>query len=76
VYSDEKIANRNVGDFGWEIAHEAVSRRPLIPLYSIVAYTHMYTYDASVWDLSIVQGHLSPNLVYDRNFFNAVQSCA
>jgi hypothetical protein len=37
-------------DFGCEIAHEAVS------LYTIVARTRMHTYDANVWDLSIVQG--------------------
>jgi hypothetical protein len=49
-YSDEKVANR----FGWEIAHEDVSRRPPISLYTIVARTHMYTYAAHVWDLSIM----------------------
>jgi hypothetical protein len=43
------------------LAHEAVSRRPPISLDTIVARTHMYTYDAIVWALSIVQGHfLSP----------------
>ena len=31
--------------FGWEVAHAAVSRRPPVSLY---------TYAASVWDLSIV----------------------
>jgi hypothetical protein len=55
----KKVANRNVGDFGWEIAHEAVSRRPPSPLYTIVAHTEGYTYDAKVWDLSIVQGPFS-----------------
>jgi hypothetical protein len=30
-------------DFGWEIAHEAVSRRPPIALSRVVARTHMYT---------------------------------
>jgi hypothetical protein len=49
-----------VRGFGWEIAHEAVSRRPPISLDTIVARTHMYTYAAQVWDLSIVQTHLSP----------------
>jgi hypothetical protein len=39
VYS----AYRNVTDFGLEIAHEAVSRRPPISLYRIVARTHSYT---------------------------------
>jgi hypothetical protein len=46
-------------DFGWEIAHAAVSRRPPISLSRIVARTHMYTYTARVWDLSIVQGPFS-----------------
>jgi hypothetical protein len=36
------VANRNVRDFGCETAHAAVSRRPPIPLSSIVARTHMY----------------------------------
>jgi hypothetical protein len=35
----------NVRGFGWEVAHAAVSRRPPVSLY---------TYAASVWDLSIV----------------------
>jgi hypothetical protein len=47
------------GIFGWGIAHAAVSRRPPISLYTVVARTHMYTYDARVWDLSIVQGPFS-----------------
>jgi hypothetical protein len=33
---------------GWESAHEAVSRSPPISLYTIVALTRMYTYDARV----------------------------
>jgi vacuolar-type H+-ATPase subunit B/Vma2 len=41
AHSDAKVANRCVTDFGWEIAHAAVSRRPPIPLYTIVARTHM-----------------------------------
>jgi hypothetical protein len=45
--------------FGWEIAHAAVSRRPPISLDAIVARTHMYTYAANVWDLSLVQGPVS-----------------
>jgi hypothetical protein len=55
AYSDAKVANRSVRDFGWEIAHEAVSRRPPISLSTIVARTRMYTHAAKVWDLSIVQ---------------------
>ena len=42
----------------------AVSRRPPISLYKIVARTHMYTYAAQVWDSSLVQGpFLSPFVV-------------
>jgi hypothetical protein len=48
VYCDDNVANRNVWDFAWEIAHAAVSRRPPIPLYTMVARAHMYTYDAGV----------------------------
>ena len=38
VLGEQKVANRNVSDLGWEIAHEAVShsQRPPIPLYSHV----------------------------------------
>jgi hypothetical protein len=32
-----KVANRGFKDFGWEVAHAAVSRRPPIPLYTMVA---------------------------------------
>ena len=46
--------NRDVRDFGWEIAHAAVSRRPPISLHKIVARTECYACDASVCDLSIV----------------------
>ena len=42
----KKLANRDVRDFGWGIAHEAVSRRPPISLDTIVARTEGYTYDA------------------------------
>jgi hypothetical protein len=52
--------NRNVRDFGCEMSsHAAVSRRPPISLSTIVARTHMYTYAAKVWDLSLVQGPFS-----------------
>jgi hypothetical protein len=54
-----QVANRNVRVFGWEIAHAAVSRRPPIPLDTVVALTEGYTYDVEVWDLSIVQGPFS-----------------
>jgi hypothetical protein len=56
TYSDQTVANRNGRGFGWEIAHAAVSRRPPISLYTMVARTEGYTYDARVWDLFLVQG--------------------
>jgi hypothetical protein len=56
AYSDAQAANRDDRDFGWEIAHGPVTRRPPISLSKRVPRTHMYTYDAEVWDLSIVQG--------------------
>jgi hypothetical protein len=59
VNGDAKVANRNVRDFGWEIAHAAVSRRPPISLYTMVPRTEGYAYDVGVWDLSIVQGPFS-----------------
>jgi hypothetical protein len=45
--------------FGWEMAHEAVSRRPPIYLDTIVARSEGYTYAASVWDVCLVQGPFS-----------------
>ena len=54
----EKEQN-SLWDFGCEIAHAAVSRRPPISLYTIVARTDGYTYAAKVWDLSLVQGPVS-----------------
>jgi hypothetical protein len=54
-----RTANRDVRDFGWEIAHAAVSRRPPISLSRIVPRTEGYTHNATVWDSSIVQGFLS-----------------
>jgi hypothetical protein len=47
------------GDFGWELAHAAVSRRPPIPLDTMVARTEGYANAAKVWDLSIEQGAFS-----------------
>jgi hypothetical protein len=52
----KNVANRYGKDFGWEIAHGAVTRRPPIPLYTLVARTGGYKYDVGVWDLSIAQG--------------------
>ena len=43
-------------------SHEAVSRRPPISLYTIIARAHMYTYAAKVWDLFVVQGPFSAPL--------------
>jgi hypothetical protein len=60
AYSDEKGCESQRGGFRvGEIAHAAASRRPPIPLSTIVARTNMYTYDANVWGLSIVQGPFS-----------------
>jgi hypothetical protein len=78
----QKLRIVTCGGFGWEIAHAAVSRRPPIPLFAIVARTEGYTYVAKVWDLSIVQGPFFcrpvPNLnlnVTIRNFSIAVCWC-
>jgi hypothetical protein len=49
-------SNRSGRDFGWEIAHAAVSRRPPIFLHTMVPRTEGYTHDAKVRYLSIVQG--------------------
>jgi hypothetical protein len=60
VSSDEKVANRNVRDFGWEIAHEAVSRLlPPISLYRIVPRTEGNTYDVKVWSCPSFKDHFS-----------------
>jgi hypothetical protein len=58
-YSDAKVANRDVRDFGWGIAHAAVSRRPPISLDTMVPRTGGYAYVVGVWDLSIVPGPFS-----------------
>jgi hypothetical protein len=52
----------NVRDFGWEkFAQEAVSRRPPISLYMMVAGSRMHTYAAKMCDLSSFKEHfLSP----------------
>jgi hypothetical protein len=48
-------------DFGREIAHAAVLRRPPILLDTVVARSHMCTYAATVWDFCNVKDHfLSP----------------
>jgi hypothetical protein len=51
--ANERTANRRVSGFGWEISHAAISRRPPISLYTSVARTESYTYDAKVRDLFI-----------------------
>jgi hypothetical protein len=43
-----------LANFGWGIAHEAVTRLLPIRLDTMVPRTHMYTYAANVWDSSIV----------------------
>ena len=55
-YSDEKVAKRNSRDFGREIAHGAVTRRPPNPSETSVARTEGYTYAARVSALSLFQG--------------------
>jgi hypothetical protein len=73
AHNREKL--RIVRDFGWEIAHEAVSP---IPLYTIVARPHMYTYGARKFGIcpSFQEGPFScrpvpnPNITI-RNFFIA-----
>ena len=65
----------NVTDFGWEIAHAAVSRRPPISLNTIVARSHLYTHDTKVWDLSIVQGPFSVAPAPNFLLFHSIPSC-
>ena len=55
-------------DFGWEIAHAAVSRRPPISLSRIAALTESYTHDAGVWDLLIVQEPVSVSVAPCQSF--------
>jgi hypothetical protein len=50
IQRDAKVANRNVRDFGWEIAHGAVTRRPPISLDTTVPRTVDNTHDVGVWD--------------------------
>jgi hypothetical protein len=46
--SEGRVANRDVRDSGWEIAHAAVSRRLPVSLDRVVARTEGYTHAASV----------------------------
>jgi hypothetical protein len=66
----QKLLNRDVRDFGWEIAHAAVTRRPPISLDSIVPRTEVYTYDVGVWDLAVIQGPVTvaPCLTLELRF--------
>jgi hypothetical protein len=55
-------------DFGCDIAHAAVAQRPPNSLFRIVARTHMYTYDAKVWDVPSSKDHFllhraNPNIL-------------
>jgi hypothetical protein len=54
-----KSANRNVWISSGRLLTRPLSARPPISLDTIVARSEGYTYDASVWDLSIVQGPFS-----------------
>jgi hypothetical protein len=64
-----KVANRHVRDFGREIAHAAVTRRPPIPLDTIVPRTAGSAYDVGVWNLPIVQGAMLCRAVPNPNSF-------
>jgi hypothetical protein len=59
VCSDAKVVNRDVRDFGWVIAHGAVTRHPPNPLDTKAPRTGSYAYDVGGSDLSIVQGPFS-----------------
>jgi hypothetical protein len=48
-----------LGISGGRGAHEAVTRRPPIPLYTMVPRTGGYAFGVGVWDLSIIQGPFS-----------------
>jgi hypothetical protein len=50
-----KLRIETCGISGGRCAHAAVSRRPPIPLSTIVARTHMYPPAAKFWDFSTVQ---------------------
>jgi hypothetical protein len=54
----------NVRDFGWEIAHAAVTRRPPMSVYAMVPYRGLRR---GFWDLSVVQGPFSVNPVPNPN---------
>jgi hypothetical protein len=71
-YSDEKSCESFVNvDFGWEIAHAAVSRSPPISLDAFVARTHMYTHAAKVWGVFLVQGPFSVAPVPNPNRYDS-----
>jgi hypothetical protein len=56
----EKVANRDVWDFGWGGCPPGrFTRHPPISLDTMVPRTGGYAYDVGVWDLSIVQGPFS-----------------
>jgi hypothetical protein len=54
-----KVANRDFWDFGWRCAHGAVTRRPPVPLDTMIPHNEGYACDVGVWGLSIVQGPFS-----------------
>ena len=55
----EKLRIVTSGVSGGRWVHAAVSRRPPISLYAIAARSHVFTYGASVWDKTLVQGPFS-----------------
>jgi hypothetical protein len=64
--------------FGWEIAHEAVTRRPPVSLDMIVPRTGSYTYDVGFGICTSFKGHslsffCQTNIVeYDSQLFSSL----
>ena len=55
--ANERVANCTGRDFGWEIAHAAVTRRPPISLDTMVPRTGGYTHAAGVGICPSFKGH-------------------
>jgi hypothetical protein len=75
-FCDDKLANRNVRDFGWEIAHAAVSRRPPIsfPLHCLYPDSHIHVRRESLGSVhhsKAIFCRPAPNVTI-RNFLLAV----
>ena len=59
MYSDAKVANRDIRVSGGRSLTGAVTRRPPVSIFTVVPRTVGYMYDVGVWDSSIVQGTFS-----------------